>query len=210
MTITIDDIHLPLEVERGMIGGPEFYTTILTTPNAVKSTIMHRQQALHRWELSVIGMRDDNIEAMRTFFYGRRGPAYGFLFKDWAGGYTMAKQDIATADGVETDFPLYKTYGDAIRPYVRYITRPILVGTGALVVYVDDVVSNPVGWDFEDGYIKFAVAPADEAVISAECQFDVPVHFLGDQLVYQMMHSTQAIMPQFTLEEINEFMQLAA
>lgn len=204
--ITIDDVHMPLAVERGMVGGPEFLTVTHTTPNAVKSTVSLREQALHRWNCSIVGMRDDNIEAMRTFFFERRGPAYGFLFKDWL-DYRMTRQKIADGDGAATDFPLFKTYG-SFRPYVRYITRPILSGDGALAVWVNNV-AQPSGWAFEDGYIKFDVAPTNTHDIEASCYFDVPVQMLSDQLVYQALHTSQAIMPAFEIEEINEFMQLA-
>lgn len=204
--MTIDDIHMPLEVERGMTGGPAFFTTMLVTPNGVKTPVMAREQALHQWDLAIVGMHDANILAMQTFFYGRRGPAYGFLFKDWS-DYKMPVQVIGEGDGVETDFALIKVYADAIRPYNRFITRPVIA---TIKVYVDGVEKTyTTHYTFEAGYIVFLAAPADDTEITAECQFDIPVNFMDDKLTMTMLHSTQGLMPTFKIEEINEFAQLS-
>lgn len=203
--MTIDDIHMPLEVERGMHGGPAFFTTLQTTPNGVRSTVMSREQALNSWNVGLVGLRDDQIETMLKFFYGRRGPAYGFLFKDWA-DYKMLVQLIGTGDGSIQDFPLTKTYADAIRPYVRYITRPT---SATLKVYKAGVLQTlTTHYTFVNGKVHFVTAPAVDVAITAECQFDIPVQFLNDLFEIQMLHSTQGLVPTFKIEEINEFAQL--
>lgn len=204
--ITVDAIHMPLEVERGMSGGPAFFTTMLVTPNGVKTPVMAREQALHQWEVAIVGLRDTNIKEMLTFFYGRRGPANGFLFKDWS-DYRMPVQSIGTGDGTETDFALANIYSDAIRPYSRFITRPVLA---TLKVYKAGVLQTyTTHYTFLNGYVVFVAAPIAAAAITAECEFDIPVNFMDDKLTMTMLHSTQGLMPTFKIEEINEFAQLA-
>lgn len=205
MTITIDSIHMPLEVERGMQGGPAFFTTLQTTPNAIKSAISARAQALMSWQVGLIGLRDDQIKNMLTFFYGRRGPARGFLFKDWS-DYKMPLQGIGTGNGANKDFPLVNTYTDSINPYGRFITRPV---AATLKVYKNAVLQTlTTHYTFANGKVSFVAAPAISAAITAECEFDVPVQFMDDMFTVQMLHSTQGLVPTFKIEEVNEYAQL--
>lgn len=197
---------MPLEVERGMQGGPAFFTAMQVTPNAIKSAVQVRAQALMSWQVGLVGLHDANIKSMLTFFYGRRGPAFGFLFKDWS-DYTMPVQSIGTGNGTNKNFTLINVYGDAIRPYGRYITRPVLA---TLKVYKAGVLQTyTTDYTFANGVVTFVVAPLNLVVITAECQFDVPVQFMDDMFTVQMLHSTQGLVPAFRIEEINEFSQIA-
>lgn len=203
----IDAIHMPLEVERGMQGGPAFFTTMQTTPNGIKSSIMSREQAMLTWSVGLVGLRDAQLKLMLTFFYGRRGPAYGFLFKDWS-DYKMPVVQIGTGNGTNKDFYLFNLYEDTIRPYVRFLTRPVL---STLKVYKGGVLQTyTTHYTFAAGKVSFVTAPAMSAVITAECEFDVPVQFLDDLFTVQMLHSTQGLVPTFKIEEINEYAQIIA
>lgn len=206
--ITIDNIRLPAEVERGMRGGPSFFTTVLPGPNGVKTTVQNWPQALCRYELSLVGIKRDVLEAFTTFVLGRRGAAYGFLFKDWR-DYSATAQPLGTGDGVDTTFPLIRTYADAVRPYLRQITRPVLTGTGALVIYANAVAVSDTLWDFANGVVTFAPAPANGVVLTWTGNFEIPVSFVEDQIPVTLAHENMATLPSFVIEEINEWAQLS-
>jgi uncharacterized protein (TIGR02217 family) len=69
------------------------------------------------------------MDELTAFFYARRGPAYGFRFKDW-NDYLLTQEVIAHGDGATTVFQITKTYTSAqaesgeTDTYTRKITKP--------------------------------------------------------------------------------------
>lgn len=93
------EIRLPEWIEAGSKGGPEFNTTVIEMTSG-------REQRNKRWALPRasydisygISDQDDYLTVLR-FFYGRRGRAFGFRFKDWS-DYSATGESIGTGTAV--------------------------------------------------------------------------------------------------------------
>ena len=103
------DVRLPVDVERGALGGPGFKTTV--TPLGSGKEQRNIDWARTRAEFDIgYGLMDQDsvlleatIDTLQAFFYAREGKAHTFRFKDWSdfkiGDYlnpTTSNQSIAT------------------------------------------------------------------------------------------------------------------
>jgi uncharacterized protein (TIGR02217 family) len=85
---------------------------------------------------------------------------------------------IGIGDGANQSFQLIKTYeGDGPNPYIRRITRPIL----DTVVFKVDGVVRAATHSALGLYTLSGLAPVDGAVVTATCEFDIPVRFDTDK-----------------------------
>jgi uncharacterized protein (TIGR02217 family) len=198
MSIVIDNVYLPVEVERGALGGPMFKTTVLTLQNGKEDTIEGWSLVRHKWTVSINFMSVADYTAVKAFFLARRAKARGFRFKDWT-DYLMPRQTIATGDGVTTVFALGNTYDDDAQPYTRIITHPV---ASTLKVYKTGVLQ---AISFLNGSITFGVAPALGAVIEAECDFDNAVRFDTDFLPMRVAWAGAAAVENFDIVEVNKY-----
>lgn len=176
------DVRLPIEIERGARGGPQFSTTInvLTSGAEIRNSLWQRQRG--RWNVSyglqALGASDGNIQEVIDFFYARMGRLHGFRFKDWSDYKITGPQQIGTGDGTEVDFQIYKAYTSGAVTYSRTITKVV---SGSLAVYVNDVLQTS-GYTEDEGLITFSSAPTNTHTVKVACEFDVPVRFDTDQL----------------------------
>ena len=107
--MTFHDTRLPVDVERGALGGPGFKTTV--TPLGSGKEQRNIDWARTRAEFDIgYGLMDQDsvlleatIDALLAFFYTREGKAHTFRFKDWSdfkiGDWqnpTTSNQSIAT------------------------------------------------------------------------------------------------------------------
>lgn len=180
MAITIDDIRMPVDIERGASGGPNWSTTVTRTDNGRVTTNQNWDYPKRIFDISYPIQERENIEDVITFFNGRRGGAYGFRFKDWS-DFIVTLGAIGTGDTVETIFQLTKVYGDAVRPLTLPITRPV---SGTLLVYVNAVLQTETTHytvDYNTGLVTF-VSPPAAVPITATFEYDIPVFFDTDGL----------------------------
>lgn len=175
-----DDIRLPDEIEQGAVGGPGFSTTISVFSSGFERRNQNWARHRAKWNISY-GVSEDTFKDVLAFFYGRRGRARGFRFKDWA-DFTATGEFVATGDGTKTDFQLIKTYDGAF-PYVRKITRPI---SSTVQLYVNGAPAGAA--DHGLGMYHFTSPPPAGATITWSGEFDVPVRFDTDELpiLYQV------------------------
>lgn len=204
------DVLFPLAVALGSTGGPERRTEIVALGSG-------REERNQRWAVSRrrydagTGVKTlDDLYAVVDFFEERRGQLYGFRFHDpldhksCAPGQDHAGTDqlLGVGDGVETDFPLIKTYGDLFAPFKRPIMLP---RGGEITVDVGGVARVPgADFTFADGVISFlphAVPPLGAAV-SAGYAFDVPVRFDTDRLSVSISQFRAGAIPSIPLVEI--------
>lgn len=185
MTTLFHDVRLPDSVEQGAQGGPEFLTSKVIMSSGYEQRNIDWQNARQSWDVAYGIDSADTFNAVRQFFYARRGSAYGFKFRDYS-DYQLQLELIGTGNGTQTDFQLTKTYeSTGPLPYVRKISRP---DTTTLTFTVAGV---PVtSWtDLGLGLIRFTTPPALGAqVIVTYCEFDVPMRFDVDKFpltVYQ-------------------------
>lgn len=171
----IDDVRLPDDIERGARGGPGFKTTIITLSNGAEQRNQEWSKARGAWDIGY-GIRNrEDLQAVINFFYGRRGRARGFRFKDWL-DFSVTAEAVGTTGNALTR-QLQKTYTDTEHAYVRQIVLPV---ASTLKVYVDEILT-PTGWALgADGLLTFDSDPGSN--VKATFDFDVPARFDIDQL----------------------------
>jgi uncharacterized protein (TIGR02217 family) len=118
------------------------------------------------------------VEALRSFFYDRRGDLKPFLMRDWT-NYRLVDEPFGIGDDETTAFQITKTESAGSNPYYRVIRH---IRAGTLVVKVDGV-TQVVTTDYtvnSTGLVTFTSPLEYDAVPTATCEFDVPVAFEGD------------------------------
>jgi len=183
------DVQFPMRLAFGTSGGPQRRTDIVQLANGseVRNTTQYHSRRQYNAS-AAIKTREDVIE-INQFFELRRGRLHAFRFRDLlehssANGETAIQntdQTIGRGDGDKIDFQLIKTYQDMVQSYVRVITKPVkdsvVIAINGQALEASDFTVNAL-----TGVVTFAVPPANNAVISAGFEFDVPVRFDTDTL----------------------------
>lgn len=194
------DVRLPDEIERGASGGPEFTTTIIGMSSGREQRNIDWEEVRSSWELSY-GVQDKlDFDAVKAFFYARRGRGYGFRFKDW-GDFELTDEPIGLGDGVENDFQIVKTYeSGGPLPYIRVITRPV---QSSLKVKIDGVETG--SWSLQpSGVIRLSSPLTSSAVLTVSGEFDVPVRFDTDKFQLILETSQAGAIGSLSIVELRE------
>lgn len=191
--------------EPNSTGGPGFYTTIQQTVGGQVYATSRRQQAVWSFAVQLNRKKREYVKDLIAFVLARRGGTIGFRLKYsfehnstalgfWHGGlssphekgqqHAFGDQFLGTGDGTTVRFPIAKRFVDAVGyEYVKRIHKPIqgtvLVGKNAAAV--------PSGFtvDHEQGFVDFAVAPADGDVLTCGFEYHFPVLF-GEEIDRQL------------------------
>ena len=184
------EVRYPVGLSIGSSGGPERRTEIVTLVNGFEERNSPWTHSRRRYDAGA-GMRSlDDFAALIAFFEARRGQLHGFRWKDWADYKTRLPsqsvsaldQEIGVGDGVTTVFQLRKTYASGGSTYTRDLVKPV---AGSVKVAVAGVVQTlPAGFTVEEarGIVTLNLPPALGAVVTAGCEFDVPVRFDTDRI----------------------------
>ena len=189
--MSFHEVRYPVRMSLGSSGGPERRTEIVTLVNGFEERNSPWAHARRRYDAGA-GMRSlDDLAALIAFFEARRGQLHGFRWKDWADYKTClpsqplsaTDQVIGTGDGVTTAFQLSKTYASGGSTYTRVLRKPVV---GSVIVAVAGVVQTlPAGFTVAHttGIVTLNLPPALGAVVTAGCEFDVPVRFDTDRII---------------------------
>ena len=184
------EVRYPVGLSIGSSGGPERRTEIVTLVNGFEERNSPWAHSRRRYDAGA-GMRSlDDFAALIAFFEARRGQLHGFRWKDWADYKTCLPsqsvsaldQEIGVGDGVTTVFQLKKTYASGGSAYTRDLVKPV---AGSVKVAVAGVVQTlPAEFTVEEarGIVTLNLPPALGAVVTAGCEFDVPVRFDTDSI----------------------------
>lgn len=185
------DVRLPISIEQGAVGGPEFKTTIQQLASGFEQRNIDWSVARGRWDIG-FPIDETNWTDLLDFFYARSGRAHSFRFRDWS-DYRVGDHaneipaQIGLGDGVTVAFQITKDYSSGGTTYSRNITKPV----APVRVFVDSVEQTE-GVDFTvvltTGVITFTGAPSGspDPVIEVLTEFDVPVRFDIDHLPITM------------------------
>lgn len=194
------DVLFPEDYSRGVVGGPEFRTTVIATGSGYEQRNVDWATARLRWDLSRLlydpTARDETI----AFFRARRGRGHSFKFKDWADYYVgmtwntstrtldhTGSHNIAQGDGVEDAFQLYKVYDSGGYTERRKITRP----KDPIKVYLNGVEQlSGYTVDYATGIVTFTSPPSLGVVVGWSGEFYVPVRFDTDSLNVEYLSPT--------------------
>ena len=184
------EVRYPVGLSIGSSGGPERRTEIVTLVNGFEERNSPWAHSRRRYDAGA-GMRSlDDFAALIAFFEARRGQLHGFRWKDWADYKTCLPsqsvsamdQEIGVGDGLTTVFQLRKTYTSGGSAYTRDLVKPV---AGSVNVAVAGVVQTlPAEFTVEEarGIVTLNLPPALGAVVTAGCEFDVPVRFDTDRI----------------------------
>jgi len=200
-----DEVRFPVALGREVSVEPAFSTAIVTTAGGAEQRNSEWADARLAFDAGP-GLRGEaDLHELIAFFRARRGAAVGFRLEDpfdhssngMTGEPGAADQLLGVGDGVRTEFPLVKAYGQQ----VRRITCPV---AETVLVSVD-------GEEIEDGWalagkgvVAFDAAPGEGAEVRAGFKFDVPVRFAEDRLSLNRATFLAGEVPSVPMIEIRE------
>ena len=175
--------QFPTSVSYGSSGGPGFKTSIFSVDSGVVHANPEWERLRARYEVEFDHCPQGDIEAVENFFYGMRGRAIGFRFKDW-NDYQIVNQNVIVGDGNSKHFQLFKRYRSGGNIYDRMITKPVRNQIGTLTLDGDELILNrDFYFNYSTGTISFNEAPPAGAIGHLDyAEFDVPVRFDTDEL----------------------------
>lgn len=173
------ETQFPTDISYGSSGGPEYATDIVASASGYEQRNINWSQARARYNVAHGVKTKAQLDALIAFFRARKGRAHGFRFKDWT-DYQAISETLGIGDGTRTQFQLIKSYTSGSAVETRTITKPV---NGSTQVYKNGVLQNSgVSVNTTTGIVTFTTAPTTGQVITANCQFDVPVRFDTDRL----------------------------
>lgn len=199
--MSFHEVRLPETISYGASGGPKFQTTILTLSNGNERRNVDWKTMRCEFDVSYGIHTTEEMDALRAFFYARRGKAYGFRYKDWH-DYQLPEQQIGTTvNSSARTFQIFKRYQSGVSVYDRVLNKIV---DGTLVVKVDGATlargsgTGQYQVDVNTGVITLgtSVAGVGGKGILAACEFDVPVRFDIDQF--------QASLRAFNVEDLEQ------
>lgn len=204
-----DDILYPLALGRDATVVPEFSTSVSVTASGFERRNSLWSNARLRFDVGPGVRSEAELGALIAFYRARRGPARGFRLRDpsdfssngMTGAPTSRDQLIGEGDGLRTDFPLVKRYGEGEDAQVRRITRPDI----ATILVSVDGLARAGSWVLDEGgTVVFEEAPPPGAKIRAGFLFDVPVRFAEDRLEVSGSAFAAGEAPSVPIVEIRE------
>jgi len=204
------EVRFPASLSFGSVGGPERRTEVVTLANGFEERNTPWAHSRRRYDAG-LGMRSlDDVETLIAFFEARMGQMYGFRWKDWsdfkssiASGQTgYDDQTIAQGDGLQSVFPLVKTYRSGGHSYARPITKPVSgtvrVGLGR------DQMKEGIDYeiDLTTGLVTFQHPPERDVEITAGFEFDVPVRFDADRIETSVASFKAGSVPNVPIVEV--------
>jgi uncharacterized protein (TIGR02217 family) len=163
MAMDFHEVSFPLALSMQARGGPQRRTDILTTGAGFESRISRWAASRRRYEIgSGLKTRND-LAVLMGFFEERRGPLYGFRFRDPLDHASAAcdalvtpfDQVIGQGDGARMSFQLLKTYGGAFAPYQRVIAKPVAGTVRLAVAGVEVMMGTDADCDVTTGAVVF-------------------------------------------------------
>lgn len=172
-------------------GGPTFSTGIITAASGFEQRNQWWSKPRRKWDIAISATDEEGLEIVKSFFYVAGGRANGFRKRDWT-DYQLVDGVIGIGDSSETIFQLKKVYTIGPTSVSVDIKKPV---TASVVDFDNNALTNTVKIYFDDveqmsgftvnhqtGEVTFTSAPGTSVVITADCEFDIPVRFDTDQL----------------------------
>lgn len=170
-------------ISYGFTGGPTWATTRVALTSGRVARNAERSRPLHRYSASYDKIKDEDRSAVIDAYNACLGPVYGFRFKDWADYLLVNEYQTDAAEGEQT-IQLQKAYtfgpaGSEVTT-IRPIRKP--VEDGVIILENDIEIASTIDWT--TGLATFTSTAG--AIITATGQFDVPVMFDDDELMFSI------------------------
>lgn len=208
--MSFHEVQFPASLSFGALGGPQRRVDVVALANGYEERNTPWAHSRRVYDAG-LGLRSlDDIEQVIAFYEARYGQMYGFRWKDWS-DYKSSKpsaaisrqdQQIATGDGVQTQFQIIKTYRSGGHVYARPITKPV---KGSVLVAVEqDDKRDTIDYTVDDttGVITFFNPPDPDTRVFAGYEFDVPVRFDSDSLLTNIASFNAGQVPDIPVREV--------
>ena len=176
------NVRLPESYTYGSVSGWGFGTIVQQTASGHEYRLARQSQARHRFQPLKRLQSQGEAAELKEFLLGRRGGLHSFRLKDTLDYTTNADgrtaptatdQVLGTGDGTATQFQLLKVYDTSgSAPYTRTLTLPV---SGTTVVALNGTPTTAFTGPNSSGVITMNSAPGLGVVVTAGCEFDVPV-----------------------------------
>jgi uncharacterized protein (TIGR02217 family) len=103
------EVLFPVDISYGSAGGPKWKTSIFTAASGFEGRAIEWGETRAEYDISYGIKSQEQMDLLTTFFYARRGRAYGFRFKDW-NDYQATDLFLGVGDYATFDRQLVKTY----------------------------------------------------------------------------------------------------
>lgn len=195
--MSFHEVVFPEDISYGSSGGPAFKTSIIELSSGHEQRNIDWSETKATYDVSHGIKTREQMEELIDFFYARRGRAYGFRFKDWA-DFECVNEKVGVGDGAISAFQMIKNYEPEGYTYVRKIRK---INPGTMKVYKNGGLTA-FTVDNNTGMIQLSSVPAVGDVITASCEFHVPVRFDIDEM--KIAHDAWETMswPSISLVEI--------
>lgn len=186
------EVSFPEDIAYGSAGGPVRRTDIIVLDSGFEERNTSWASSRHKYNVSYGVKTYDLLHTLKEFWEARKGPLFGFRFKDFSDFRSVGPQTaisdtdqvIGLGDDSNTTFQLIKTYNSGGFTSLRTINKPI---SGTTIISLDDV---PQGSGFTidttTGIVTFDVAPSNFSIIKAGYEFEVPVRFAADEITINL------------------------
>ena len=203
------DERLPIDVERGAVGGPSFSTSVTVLSSGFEQRNINWANSRGSWDIGYgIESKEDFTDVLE-FFYARQGRAHSFRFRDWS-DYTIGDdaeddpQTIATGDGATVAFQVIKTYVSGATTFSSTITKLV---SGTVRVFVNGVEKTITAqWTVNllTGLITFTGGntPPNGHLVAVIAEFDVPARFDSDKMAVNMAVYNAGSIPSIPVVEV--------
>jgi uncharacterized protein (TIGR02217 family) len=206
------EVLFPLSIGFGSSGGPERRTDVVLLASGHEERNARWADSRRRYNAGTGVHSLTQLHALIGFFEERRGRLYGFRWRDrtdWkscAPGETPDPEDqpIGIGDSDQAAFQLVKTYGDGIAPYHRKIVKPVAATVRVSVDGDEQLEGTDFSVNHATGIVTFLAGhvPAEDAIVTAGFQFDVPVRFDTDRLDINLASFEAGDVPNVPIVEI--------
>jgi uncharacterized protein (TIGR02217 family) len=206
------EVRFPTTISRGATGGPERRSEIVVLGSGAEERNARWRDSRRRYNAGY-GIRTlDELDAVVAFFEERRGPLYGFRWRDPLDYKSCPPsatpgaldQVLGTGDGTQALFQLRKTYGTAFAPWHRDIVKPVAGTVQVAVAGAPRSIGIHFTVDTTTGLVQFdpGAIPGAGSVVTAGFVFDVPVRFESDRLEFNIQGLTHGAIPSIPIIEI--------
>jgi len=194
--LTLHDDLFPTDVSYGSVGGPGFYTNLITTDSGVDEAVARWSRPRRSYDVSYGIKNYTQLQTVRNHYNARLGCQNTFPYKDpldfstntaaTPKHYTNsaavppsnADALLGVGDGTTTTFQLRKPYASGSQTVYAPIA---IVKTGTTVVSLD-LVNQASGWSVNllTGLITFTSPPGAGVVVRAGCEFYIKLRYGKD------------------------------
>jgi uncharacterized protein (TIGR02217 family) len=195
------EIRFPEEISMRSKTSIEFSTDVIVYKNGREQRVSNRQPKMV-YDVTIDIRTKKEIDLLMDFFRLVKGRYIGFRYKDWL-DFSVEKQVIFKSDGITKNFQLTKTYISLLdgKSRLREIIKPV---EGTVKLFINDSELNSFEIDYSLGKITLPAAPAENSLLKATFEFDVPARFDTDTLEIGMHDAQSGEIKNIRIVEIND------